>query len=114
MSPDTKALSCGLSQDTLQKIRSVLAAHPEVESAILYGSRAIGNFRPSSDIDLTLTGEQLTLSILLRIDTEIDDLLLPYLFDLSILSHIHSPTLLDHIYRVGIPLYERVAQNEVL
>ncbi|MGB3295761.1 MAG: nucleotidyltransferase domain-containing protein [Phormidesmis sp.] len=97
----------GLKAATIDKITSVFARYPAVESAILYGSRAKGNYREGSDIDLTLTGEQLTYRTLLRIEDEIDDLLLPYLFDISIFSHIDDPDVIDHIRRVGVPFYER-------
>lgn len=97
----------GLSAETLEKINGVIAQHPEVESVILYGSRAKGNYRNGSDIDITLTGSALTHSVMLRIDDEIDDLLLPYLFDISIFSHIDNPDLIDHIRCHGIPLYKR-------
>lgn len=96
----------GLKAATIDKIVSVFAQHSEVESAILYGSRAKGNYREGSDIDLTLTGEHLTYRTLLRIE-EIDDLLLPYLFDISIFSHIDDADVIDHIRRVGMPFYER-------
>jgi uncharacterized protein len=97
----------GLKLATINKILGVFEHYPEVESAILYGSRAKGNYRNGSDIDLTLTGEQLTYRILGRIEDEIDDLLLPYLFDISIFSHIEDPDVVDHINRVGIPFYQR-------
>jgi predicted nucleotidyltransferase len=52
----------GLSEGTLARIRGVLASHAEVERAVLYGSRAQGNYRDGSDIDLCLMGESLTLA----------------------------------------------------
>ncbi len=97
----------GLTATTIDKIVSVFHRHPEVESAILYGSRAKGNYRNGSDIDLTLTGNQLTYRIVARIEDEIDDLLLPYLFDISIFSQIEDPDVVDHINRVGISFYQR-------
>lgn len=100
-------LRFGLKETVIEQITGILSSHPEVESAILYGSRAKGNYRRGSDIDLTLTGEGLTYRTVARIETEIDDLLLPYLFDISILSYIDNPSVVDHIRRVGIPLYKR-------
>jgi uncharacterized protein len=98
----------GLSEATIEKIHSVLARYPQVETAVLYGSRAKGNYKPGSDIDLTLYGgEDLTLRVLLRLMSEIDDLLLPYIIDLSIFYTIDNPDLIDHIERVGVPFYER-------
>ena len=97
----------GLTEETLSKIVGVLRQHSEVESAVLYGSRAKGNYRNGSDIDLTLMGSNLTHRIMLRIDDEIDDLLLPYSFDISVFSHIDNPELIEHIHRCGISLYTR-------
>jgi predicted nucleotidyltransferase len=84
-----------------------LAGHPEVEVAILYGSRALGRHRPGSDIDLTLEGPALEGRVLALIDTELDDLLLPWRFDLSIRHQLRSAPLIDHIARVGVPVYRR-------
>lgn len=97
----------GLSDEVVGKICSVLAAFPEVEKAVLYGSRAKGTFKRGSDIDLTLFGEQLNYRLLSRIDWNLDDLLLPYFIDLSLFSTLNHPELIDHIRRVGVPLYER-------
>ena len=97
----------GLPPEALQAICRVLAAHPAVETAILYGSRALGRQRPGSDIDLTLQGEQLQHHDLLNIELELDDLLLPWKIDLSLLAQIDNPALLEHIGRVGRRVYWR-------
>lgn len=97
----------GLSNRTLQKIQSVLSHYPQVERAILYGSRATGTYRNGSDIDLTLYGDALTHSILSRIDTELDDLLLPYTIDLSIFDQIDNPVMVEQIQRIGVNFYEK-------
>ena len=73
---------------------------------IIYGSRAKGNYRNGSDIDLTIKGETVTLSELMKIETELDDLLLPYKIDLSLLHKIGDASLLDHIKRVGAVFFE--------
>ena len=100
----------GLKEHTITQIHQILATYPEVEQAILYGSRAMGNHKPSSDIDLTLIGKDLTLRLLNKISWDIDDLLLPYTFDLSLQNDITQPDLLDHIQRVGIVFYQRAPQ----
>jgi predicted nucleotidyltransferase len=98
----------GLDDLTIKKIQRVLSGHPEVEAAILYGSRAKDNFRPGSDIDLTLKGETINLKQLNTIALEIDDLLLPYETDLSIFNQIENPGLVDHINRVGKNFYQLI------
>lgn len=96
----------GLNDTQIQQIREVLSQYPEVQKAILYGSRAKGNYRPTSDIDLTLVGWKLTLTHLLEIENQLDDLLLPYKIDLSLFRTIENPALVEHINRVGIVFYE--------
>ena len=97
----------GLSAQTVERIVTVLAHYPEIEKAVLYGSRAKGNYRNGSDIDLALFGNGLNFSLLTRLDNELDDLLLPYKFDLSFFASLTHPELIDHIRRVGVVLYER-------
>lgn len=95
----------GLKDKQISAIHSVLLRYPQVRKAILYGSRAKGNYRRGSDIDLTLVGDALDLTILFKIENELDDLLLPYKIDLSVFSGIENPELLGHIERVGKVFY---------
>lgn len=95
----------GLSEDIIKKIQLTFSAFPELDEAILYGSRAKGNYKPGSDIDITFKGENINLSTLNRISLQLDDLFLPYTFDLSIYKQIDNPDLIDLIKRVGITLY---------
>lgn len=97
----------GLEENTLTQISAVLRAFPEVEKAVLYGSRAKGNFKAGSDIDLALYGADLSLLLLHRIEDALDDLLLPYRLDLTIFSRITNAELLAHIARVGVVFYEK-------
>lgn len=101
-----KTLRYGLSDDDYRRIVDVMARRTVVERAILYGSRAKGTHKPGSDIDLVLVGD-LTWEELHRIETELDDLMLPYQFDLSLLAQIENPALLEHIRRVGKTLYQK-------
>lgn len=97
----------GLTSETVDRIRSVLARFSDVEKAVLYGSRAKGNYKPGSDVDLTLFGSGLNATILSRISTALDDLLLPQKIDISIFAKISHADLIDHIRRVGVVLYEK-------
>ncbi|MEK6730263.1 MAG: nucleotidyltransferase domain-containing protein, partial [Planctomycetota bacterium] len=98
----------GLKETTIQKICGVFADYPQVEKAVIYGSRAKGNYKNGSDIDLTLYGgKDLTLNILSKMLREIDDLLLPYTIDLSIFHNLSDPDFIEHIQRVGMVFYQR-------
>jgi len=97
----------GLKPETVEKIRAVFSRHPQVSEVVIYGSRAMETARPGSDIDLTLKGEDLDLKVLNRISADLDDLLLPYMFDLSLHNQIENPDLLCHIRRVGKIFFRR-------
>ncbi len=91
----------------VEKILAIFALHPEVEKAVLYGSRAKGNFKTGSDIDLSMYGDGLNQTVLLKILNELDDLLLPWMIDLSIFRQIDNENLREHIERVGVVFYEQ-------
>lgn len=95
----------GLSVDVINKIQSVFKKYSAIDKVILYGSRAKGNFKSASDIDLTLMTDNKDLSFLFKIENDIDDLLLPYKVDLSIYSLLDNENLKDHIQRVGVEFY---------
>ena len=97
----------GLKETIIDKINSVFENYSEIEKVIIYGSRAKGNFRPGSDIDITLIGNQLEYSILSKINIAIDDLNTPYLFDISIFDKLNAPDLEEHINRVGQIFYKK-------
>jgi predicted nucleotidyltransferase len=100
-------MNSGLSEETIHKIRDVFSHYPWIEKAILYGSRAKGTYRDGSDIDIALVGDGMDITLLNAIRGEIDDLLLPYTFDISSLSSIDNHDLVEHIKRVGVVLYQR-------
>ena len=97
----------GLKPETIDKINSVFIKYPEVEQVIIYGSRAKGNYRNGSDIDITLKGKDLNDKIRSKISWDIDDLNTPYLFDISIFDQLNSPDLEEHIERVGQVFYSK-------
>ncbi len=97
----------GLSDSTITKIQHVFVKFAQVDKAVVYGSRAKGNFRPGSDIDLTLFGNDLDHQQCANIAEELDDLLLPYTIDLSIFDLLDHADLKAHIQRVGQVFYKR-------
>ncbi len=97
----------GLNENTVSKINDTFTSYPEIEQVLIYGSRAKGNFREGSDIDISLFGENLDSTLLKSIHQKIDNLNTPYLFDISIFNDLKSERLIDHIKRVGKILYEK-------
>ena len=93
-----------LSQQELELIQGVIARHPEVTGAVIFGSRAKGAASPSSDIDLALEGIDDPLKAE-AITSELEELPLPYRFDVLAMSAIKSRPLLEHIARVGVRIH---------
>jgi predicted nucleotidyltransferase len=75
------------------------------QRAVIFGSRAKGNYRHGSDIDIALFGPALTEADLAALEERIDDLLLPYQIDLCQVESVENADLLAQIERVGQPLY---------
>ena len=94
----------GLPIKAIEQLKSVFVQYPEISTIILYGSRAKGTYQTGSDIDLTIVSDRLSSHQLLKIQNQIDDLLLPYTVDLSLFKAIDNPDLIEHIQRVGVKL----------
>lgn len=99
----------GLKDTEVELLRTVFKKCDKIEKVVLYGSRAKGNYKPFSDVDITLLGDNLSHSDLNKIALEIDDLLLPYQFDISLFKSLKNKDLIDHILRIGIVVYESTA-----
>jgi predicted nucleotidyltransferase len=97
--------SFGLEADDMDTIQFILTAHPAVETAVLYGSRARGNFKPGSDIDLVLAGKNLTDQIVLDVRAELRDSNVPYMFDIVAEHAINDENLKRGINATGLVFY---------
>ena len=98
----------GLIDSDLVFLSNLFQKYSSIDEVIIFGSRAKGNYKNGSDIDLTLIGESLTYKIIGNIENDLDELYLPYTFDISIYHLLENDKLLDHIGRVGKVFYERV------
>lgn len=96
----------GLASHEIELIREVFRSFPTISEVVLYGSRAKGTYRPESDIDLALIGVDDALHAEAVADA-LDELPLPYRFDVKAYGDIKYGPLREHIARVGISLYRR-------
>ncbi len=97
----------GLSNKQYDQIIKVFTKYQNIEKVILYGSRAKRSQKAYSDIDITLVSDSLDLSLMQKIEIELDDLMLPFKFDISNYRTIDNKELLEHIKRVGKVFYEK-------
>jgi predicted nucleotidyltransferase len=104
----------GLLEKDIEEILSVLEKSPKVEKAIVFGSRAKGNFKNGSDVDIALKGKDLDFDTISHISYQLnEETQMPYRFDLLNYYSIQEPKLKNHIDRIGIEFYNRKHINHV-
>jgi uncharacterized protein len=96
----------GLSETDIKLIQDVFAGHSSLDKVILFGSRAKGNFKPGSDIDLALIGSNISFDEFLFLVNQLEELNLPFKIDLIDFKTIKDEAVLDHIKRIGVTFYE--------
>lgn len=90
----------GLSKKTIEIIKKLLSNYPQIKEVKIFGSRAKGNYKPSSDIDLALFGN-IDDKLLRHITSELDELPTPYQFDVLNYNDIDNENLKNNIDKFG-------------
>lgn len=102
-----KIFNIGLQDSDINDIINIIRKNEKIDKIILFGSRAKQTYEKGSDIDIAISGNGLNTNDILDLSNALDDLDLPYKFDLVILERINEKELLDHIFRKGIVLYNK-------
>ena len=98
----------GLKEFDLDYIISKISDFSEIEKAVIFGSRAKGNYKPGSDIDIAIMGENITFDVLSKLHSLLEEQgPLPYLFDIVDYTHLNHHELKEHIDRIGKVIYEK-------
>lgn len=96
-----------LSQKELDEIIRVLKKFPQIQEAVLFGSRAMGTSKPASDVDIALKGS-ITLQIVARVKALLEEESpIPYTFDVADYHTIETPAFKEHIDRHGLVIYKQ-------
>lgn len=98
----------GLTENEIAEVIRYIGENPKIKKAVVYGSRAKGNYKPFSDVDLTLIGDNLDYSDLSSLEDKLYYSYLPYIFDINIYYTLKNKALIDHIDRCGIAIYEKI------
>ena len=98
----------GLTDADIAYIVSIIDDFPEIKKASIFGSRAKGNYKPGSDVDIAVYGEDISLTTLARLHYRLEEESpLPYFFDIVDYTHLKHQPLKEHIERVGKVIFER-------
>lgn len=97
----------GLYKEDITYITNLLAHYPAVTKAVIFGSRAMGNYRQGSDVDIALFGKELTTDEVSAISFNLnEESPMPYFFDVLHFDKLKKEALKDHIRAKGKLLYE--------
>ncbi|MBN1960396.1 MAG: nucleotidyltransferase domain-containing protein [Deltaproteobacteria bacterium] len=100
-----KTIAFGLSQHIIDKILEVFTKHHKIERVVIFGSRALGNFKSYSDIDLAVYGEQLEANEFSRLSFELHELPIVFSIDVIHANQISNQALLDRVESEGQQIY---------
>lgn len=99
-------IDTGIPEKTIEQLKNVFTKKENIDRAIVFGSRAKGNYKNGSDIDIALDGD-LSYSDWVQSMKHVDDLNLPYKIDLVLLESLHNKELVNHIKTEGVLLYQK-------
>ena len=94
----------GLTETQLKNILNTFKQFKEIEEVILFGSRAMNTFKPTSDIDIALKGT-ITLNTISNLQAQLEEVNIIFPFDVVNYHSISNPDFLTHINRYGIRMY---------
>lgn len=99
----------GLLDRDLKYILEAISKYSEIEEVIIFGSRAMGNYKKGSDVDLALIGENVDRKIVRRLSDNLnEEYPLPYFFDVVSYKDISNEELIKHIDNLGKSIYKKV------
>lgn len=96
----------GLPDKTIEAINNLFASFKEIDKVKIFGSRARGDFKRGSDIDLALFGE-INEKLLRHITSELDELPTPYKFDVVNYNDIENTALRQNIDNDGKIFFQK-------
>ena len=103
-----KTNNFGLPERDLNLIIQAIIKFPEIEKAIIFGSRAMGNYKKGSDIDIAIIGKDISLNTSTKLSYQVnEELPIPYFVDILNYKTLENPKLKEHIDEFGQVFYNK-------
>jgi predicted nucleotidyltransferase len=97
----------GLKAKDIKQISNIISSFPEVHQTLIFGSRAMGNYKTGSDVDIALKGETITHEIVTQIKYQLnEETTMPYFFDVVDYGRLKNEDLKTHIDQFGKALID--------
>lgn len=98
----------GITESSYRLLIETFQQYSEIEEVLLFGSRAKGNYKKGSDIDLAIKGQAIKPALALQLQAKLnEELPIPYMIDVIDYDSLTHVELKEHIDRVGICIYSR-------
>lgn len=98
----------GLLDRDLKYVLGAIGKQSEIEEVVIFGSRAMGNYKKGSDVDLALIGESVDAKTVRKLTDILNEVLpLPYFFDVVSINDISNKELREHIRDAGMTIYKK-------
>ncbi len=99
----------GLLERDLKYIYKAINKYSEIEQVIIFGSRAMGNYKTGSDVDIAIKGKNIDRKTIIKLSDDLnEEYPLPYFFDIINYNEISNKELKKHIDNQGKLVYSRV------
>ncbi len=103
----------GIERETLEKIIEIFKRYKQVKKVCIFGSRARGDFKKGSDIDICVWLDDNGENIIYRIEDELEEINIILLFDIVVFNNITKESLKNSILKEGVIIYEREDNGKI-
>ena len=94
----------GLTEKQLQLVTEAIGHFDGIREALVFGSRAMGNHKLGSDVDIAIKGRNVAMELSSLLNEELP---LPHYFDVVHYGSLDSESLIRHIDEEGIVFFTR-------
>ena len=99
----------GISDTSFELFLNIIAEFKDIDYAVIFGSRAKGNYKKGSDVDIAIYGENLQKGTAINLNAKLNESApIPYFMDVIDPRYIENQDLINHIDRVGIVFYKKM------
>ena len=91
-------------ESVLAEVKRIIQEYPKIEKVILFGSRARGDERYNSDIDLCVFAPETQYDMFSDFASAVDDIYTHYSFDVVFFPHLNNETLKNDVLTEGVEL----------
>ena len=97
----------GLKDSVIINIKNILYKYEEIEKASIFGSRARGDYKKTSDIDIAIFSKNITSTRLNLLRNEFEELDIIYTIDVVEFYKTSKEELKNNIINDGIVIFDR-------